>query len=160
MTDVTRPLLAALLNADLAAALGEVLTQESTLTDSRRAAALEKLRQLGLIDLDERDARVNSENLRQTLTALAKPRPTGLDRFLTEQGRVDRYPSDTGTRIQLLEMLAARVLSDHERVEEVEFTTRLSGLADDAVLLRRHLIDYGVVNRTADGAEYWLTARP
>ena len=53
-------------------------------------------------------------------------------------------------------MLAKRALQPGERMTEPVLTVRLEGLADDAVLLRRHLIDYGVAERTPGGEEYWL----
>ena len=159
MADLVRPLLAALVNDDLRLVLAEALAQGAPpLTPARRARATEKLIATEVLSDADGVARFDPDRIRDTLRSLAKPRRDGMDRFLTMAGRVDRYPSNEVERIELLRHLAARAIAPRERLTEPVLTARLSELADDAVLLRRHLVDHGVVQRTPDGLEYWLTA--
>lgn len=90
------------------------------------------------------------------MLATAPARPTGVDRFLRPDGRIDRYPSKAGERVELLAHVAERVLRPGEIVTERELTGRLERFADDVALLRRHLVDHGVVERTPSGSEYAL----
>ncbi|GAA2078395.1 DUF2087 domain-containing protein [Microbacterium hatanonis] len=90
------------------------------------------------------------------MLATAAGRPTGIDRFLRPDGRVDRYPSKASERAELLAHVAERVLRPGEVVTERELTGRLERFADDVALLRRHLVDHGVVERTPSGSEYAL----
>ena len=90
------------------------------------------------------------------MLATAPARPSGIDRFLRPDGRIDRYPSKAGERVELLAHVAERVLRPGEVVTERELTGRLERFADDVALLRRHLVDHGVVERTPSGSEYAL----
>jgi hypothetical protein len=63
-------------------------------------------------------------------------------------------------RIPLLRYLATQAIPELlEPVTERELTERLAELTDDPVALRRAMVDFGVVRRTRDGAEYWRTER-
>lgn len=53
--------------------------------------------------------------------------------------------------------VARRVVSAGERVSEPALNERLSMFVSDVAFFRRHAVDTGVLERTADGALYWLT---
>lgn len=53
--------------------------------------------------------------------------------------------------------VARRVVSAGERVSETALNERLSMFVSDVAFFRRHAVDTGVLERTADGALYWLT---
>ncbi|MDQ1215803.1 DUF2087 domain-containing protein [Microbacterium arborescens] len=55
--------------------------------------------------------------------------------------------------------VARRVVSAGERVSEPALNERLSMFVTDAAFFRRHAVDTGVLERTADGALYWLADR-
>lgn len=159
MADLVRPLLAALINDDLRQVLAETLIADAEpLTAARRARATEKLIATGILSDAEGGLTFDPAQVRTALQSLATPRREGVERFLTPAGKVDRYPSDHATRVELLHHLAHGVLQPSDRLTEPVLTERLRALADDPVLLRRHLVDYGVVQRTPGGEEYWLTA--
>jgi hypothetical protein len=80
-------------------------------------------------------------------------------RFLRE-GRLETMPRRLRDRIPLLRYLATQAMPELlEPVTERELTDRLAELTDDPVGLRRAMVDFGVVRRTRDGAEYWRTER-
>lgn len=161
MTELVRPLLAALVNDDLRLVLAEaIVAGVEPLSPARRERAISKLVSTGVLDDTGDAATFDVAKVRDALRSLAVPRATGVERFLAADGRIDRYPTDHDTRVELLTMIAHRALQPDERVTEPVLTERLEALADDAVLLRRHLIDYGIAQRTPAGTEYWLTPRP
>lgn len=53
--------------------------------------------------------------------------------------------------------VARRVVNAGERVSEPALNERLSVFVSDVAFFRRHAVDTGVLERTADGALYWLT---
>lgn len=57
----------------------------------------------------------------------------------------------------LLQWVAVRVLAPGETVSEAVLNGRLRVLADDTALLRRYLVDAGLVERRQDGSEYALS---
>ncbi|WP_114588320.1 DUF2087 domain-containing protein [Microbacterium arborescens] len=55
--------------------------------------------------------------------------------------------------------VARRVVGAGERVSEPALNERLSMFVTDVAFFRRHAADTGVLERTADGALYWLADR-
>ncbi|MGU3358013.1 DUF2087 domain-containing protein [Microbacterium sp. M4A5_1d] len=55
--------------------------------------------------------------------------------------------------------VARRLVTAGEPVSEPALNERLSMFVTDAAFFRRHAVDTGVLERTADGALYWLADR-
>jgi hypothetical protein len=151
-----RPMIAALANPDTRTMFAEIVLGVAEpgagLSPSRRQHTVDLLRSAGMVDGDGMlDAGVFARVL---AAAPQRERATGVQRFLTADGRIDRYPSNAGERETLLAYIVARVLAPDEVVDEREFTERLAVFADDAAALRRHLVDAGLVERTRSGSEY------
>lgn len=98
---------------------------------------------------------------REALSAAARDRPArqrGLPdatdeqqrvlRNFVEDGRLTRLPARHGQRRVILEYVAHRFDSDRQYVEG-EVNELLSALHDDHVTLRRHLVDAGLLTRSA-----------
>jgi hypothetical protein len=81
---------------------------------------------------------------------------SGVERFLRKDGRIDRYPAKQAPRRMLLEWVAGNVLAPGEALDERSFNLRLAEYADDHVMLRRYLVDAGLVERAPDGSAYFL----
>lgn len=124
------------------------------LSPSRRRRALDSLVKAGLIvALD--DGWGVGDVFTQTLAAAPRPqRRTGVARFLTADGMIDRYPSNQGEREELLRFVAEHALTDDEVLSEQAFNERLARFSEDTAVLRRYLVDFGIVERTASGSEY------
>lgn len=153
-----RGVVAALLNDDLRAVLAETAPREP-LSPARRARALERLEQLGLVR-SEADAVVfDSDAVRALLTP--KPRLTGPERFLDADGRIDRYPLKADERRALLEWVADRAFSPGDLLSEADVNARLEPYAPggDVAVMRRYLVDHELLERTRSGSEYAPTAR-
>lgn len=155
-------------NADSRVVFAEVVLdggRPSALSPARRRRALDALIASGIVverdGAHEVDGDVFAEALRDARegaagTGPARPRRTGIERFLDAEGRIDRYPSNLQERAALLATVAAAVLADGEVVGEREFSERLLRFSNDPALLRRLLVDHGVVERTRSGSEYAL----
>lgn len=156
-----RPVFAALANTDARRVYASIVLQQSApgsdLSPSRRKHSIESLRKAGLIK-DGDDGLVASDAFVEILHAAPKPtRRTGIDRFLTDTGRIDRYPSKPDDRLDLLQLVARNVLAAHEVLTEAEINERLTRYHDDVATLRRYLVDHELVERLPNGAQY---ARP
>jgi hypothetical protein len=80
-----------------------------------------------------------------------------LERYLDATGRVRVYPSKNVRKRLVLAYLAFQFRPGQEYSEaEVNALLRGHHTFDDPALLRRDLFDWGFLDRTADGARYWL----
>ena len=153
-----RPILAALANPAAREIFARVtlgdLPADRTVRQERALAQLENA---GLITRSVDQWSVDEGNLRRLLQQGSRRRPnTGPERFLTADGRIDRYPSQHGERDGFLRFVAGRVLAADETLSEAELGARLSVLTADIALLRRMLVDHGILTRDPAGAEYRL----
>ncbi|WOF23759.1 DUF2087 domain-containing protein [Microbacterium betulae] len=158
-----RPVAAALANDDArrvwaGLVMGRTIEEAAaSLSPSRRARVVGQLVAAGLVREGDDHAADGDVFRRLLAKAAPPPRPTGAERFLTSSGRVDRYPSALAEREELLRLVAARAMSPGETVAEPAPNERLRVLADDVALLRRHLVDHGILERARDGSSYRLT---
>ncbi|MDT0180875.1 DUF2087 domain-containing protein [Microbacterium oleivorans] len=90
----------------------------------------------------------------------AAPRPTGVERFLSPDGRLSGYPARAEERRRLLALIAGRILRPGEVVDEQTVNERLAAISDDVAVLRRYLVDHELVERTRSGTEYAVVADP
>ncbi|MCJ1707478.1 DUF2087 domain-containing protein [Microbacterium sp. VKM Ac-2923] len=124
------------------------------LSPGKRRRVLDRLRSAGLIAPVEGGWKADPEVFRAALTATpAAPRPSGVERFFTE-GRLSTYPSREADRQAVLAQVASHLLTPGESVTEAEITERLHGITDDPALLRRNLVDAGLLSRNPDGSAY------
>lgn len=155
-----RPILAALASPDTRRAIGLLIVDGDlegflgSVSPSRRRHIVDTLRRAGIVgdDLALRDE-VFAEILRREPARKA----TGIDRFL-RHGRIAQYPANLVERERLLRWVAARALGPGEVIGEREINERLAAFSDDTAVLRRYLVDLGIVERRRDGTEYALVA--
>lgn len=79
--------------------------------------------------------------------------PDGPERFLPG-GRLLGLPRRGSDRAAVFALIAARVLTPDELLDERQVTERLAAITDDPVALRRYLVDAGVLARDPDGTGY------
>lgn len=150
-----RRIFGALANEDTRRAYAQAtLGIQSDIPPAKYAKALKNLHAAGLVSAaGEPDEGVFARALAQIASTAPKE---GIQRFLDADGRIDRYPKAYGERVALLRHIGARALKPDEQLSELDLTIRLEEIAEDAVLLRRYLVDYGVVIRRPDGSIYRL----
>jgi hypothetical protein len=96
------------------------------------------------------------DRLRATLKAVAPAPATGVERFLTREGRIIGYPSRWSDRRELLALVLARTMGPDEHLTEAQLGERLAGFTEDVATLRRYLVDAGLLARSPDGRSYRL----
>lgn len=72
-------------------------------------------------------------------------------------GRLERFPRKQKHKLILLEEISKKFELDRFYTER-EVNEILEGLYDDYVTLRRYLVDAGLMDRQADGSQYWRIA--
>jgi hypothetical protein len=157
-----RRLVAALANKDARTAYAQIVLGAklpdvlADLSDRRRNRALAALLESGLVEptsaADELEA---SEAIFRNLLAQQPRRQaqTGLARFM-RLGKIERYPANMAERRELLAWIAGETVEPGERLTERQVNERLLSYTDDVVLLRRYLIDLGLLERTPSGSSY------
>lgn len=155
-TPDARAVVAMLANGDtrrLFALVALGLVDESNASSARDERAITRLLEAGLLVRVGEALAVNSQGLAEALSQYSGPKPRGIARFVRD-GRIVNYPASDEDRLELLMWVGSEVLEEGERVSEREINERLHRFMDEHVLLRRFLIDYGVVQREDDGTNY------
>ena len=146
-----RAVLALLANPDTRRTLARVIAEsEPAAGDKEYRRGLARLTAAGLVV----DGRVDEAALRRLLQESAPPRPEGVERFLTPSGRLIGLPSRPAERLELLALIAGRVLRPGEVVAEKELNRRLAAFDDDVATLRRLMVEAELLERTPTGTEY------
>ena len=123
----------------------------------RRQRALAALLESGLVRRQASGGLVAQDSIFRDLLAQQPRRQpqTGLDRFM-RLGRIERYPANVAERRALLARIANEIIEPGEKLTERQINERLLSYTDDVVLLRRYMIDFGLLQRTATGSSYSL----
>lgn len=153
-----RPIIAALANPDMRRVIGLLIVGDDVegflarRSPSRRRHTVAALRRAGIVD---EDLTLREDVFERVLRREPARRATGIDRFLRD-GRIAQYPANPSERERLLRWVAARALRPGEVIDEREINARLAAFSDDTAVLRRYLVDLGLVERRRDGTEYAL----
>jgi hypothetical protein len=128
----------------------------SGLAGQRRDRAVAALLDAGLVEQTVGKELEASESIfRDLLTQQPKRQAkTGVARFM-RLGRIDRYPASQAERRELLAWIAGETSEPGEELTERKVNERLLSYTDDVVLLRRYMIDFGVLERTTSGSSYF-----
>jgi hypothetical protein len=161
-----RPVIAALMNDTARTTYARIVLGEAgsdvlrELSPSRARRVRDVLVSSGLVEVRGDELIAGDRALRELLSAGATARPTGPERYLGADGRIDRYPAKASERHALLQHVAASVLSAGEVVPEPELNARLERFTADVAALRRFLVDAALVERTRSGSRYALAVVP
>ena len=155
-----RRVMAALANSDARTAYAQIVLGAGP-TDAapggpRRDRAIAALLDAGLVERTAGNELEASESIfRDLLAQQPKRQPqTGVARFM-RLGRIDRYPANQAERRELLAWIAGETFAPGEELTERKVNERLLSYTDDVVLLRRYMIDFGVLERTPSGSSYF-----
>lgn len=78
-----------------------------------------------------------------------------ISRFLRE-GKITQFPRKQSEREQLMRYVAAACFSGGSKLTEAQVDEKISVYHEDTALIRRYLVDHGIVKRAVDGSAYWL----
>ena len=125
------------------------------LKDQRRNRAVAALLESGLVDRNAGGELVASKAVfRDLLTQQPRRQPQeGVARFM-RLGRIERYPANKAERRDLLAWIVSDAITAGEDLTEKQVNERLLSYTDDVVMLRRYLIDFGLLERTRSGSSY------
>ena len=157
-----RRVVAALANNDARTAYAQIVLGArlsdvvAGLNDRRRNRAIAALLESGLVERDAANELVASEAIfRDLLTQQPRRQAqTGVARFM-RLGRIERYPANMAERRELLAWLVSEAIEPGEQLTEKQVNERLLSYTDDVVMLRRYMIDFGLLERTPSGSSYW-----
>ncbi|MFB0838429.1 MULTISPECIES: DUF2087 domain-containing protein [unclassified Arthrobacter] len=158
-----RRVLAALGNSDARTAYAQIVLGAAPndilpdVKEQRRHRAIAALLESGLVQRRASGELVAEETIFRDLLAQQPRRQpqTGLDRFM-RLGRIERYPANLAERRALLARIATEAIAPGEKLAERQVNERLLSYTDDVVLLRRYMVDFGVLQRTPSGSAYSL----
>lgn len=156
-----RRVVATLANSDARTAYAQIVLGAGPsdvlpgLKDQRRNRAIAALLESGLVQQHAAGELAAPESVfRDLLTQLPRRQAqTGVARFM-RLGRIERYPANMAERRELLEFIVSEAIGPGERLTEKQVNARLLSYTDDVVLLRRYLVDFGLMERTASGSSY------
>lgn len=153
-----RRVMAALANQDARTAYAQIVLWDDVLPgakEQRRGRVIAILLEAGLVEMAGNGELTASDRIfRNLLTQQPKRQPkTGVERFLS-LGRIDRYPASAADRRELLAWIVGEAIQPGEDLTERQVNERLLSYTDDVVLLRRYLVDFGLLERTASGSSY------
>lgn len=124
------------------------------LKPAKRSGAIKTLEAAGLLAPGDTGLSLDPTVFRRALESGApKERAVGVQRFLVGN-RIDRYPANQAERYELLQWVLERALSETEELNEALINQRLAAFTGDVALLRRYLVDHGLLHRAADGSSY------
>jgi hypothetical protein len=157
-----RRVVAALANNDARTAYAQIVLGAklpdvvADLSDRRRDRAIAALLESGLVEptAAANELKASDAVFRELLAQQPRRQAqTGLTRFM-RLGRIERYPANMAERRELLAWIAGEVVGPDEQLTEKQVNERLLSYTDDVVLLRRYLIDFGLLERTPSGSSY------
>lgn len=99
---------------------------------------------------------LSKNNARMVLNDSRLDYPAELRKFLNESGQVQRYPNKLSAQKLIIEYLAPKFEMGKKYTEkEVNELLNRWHTYQDPARLRRDLVDYEFLQRTADGSKYW-----
>lgn len=156
-----RRVVAALANHDTRTAYAQIVLGTklpdlvADLNNQRRNRAIAALLESGLVERNAANELEASEAIFRVLLTQQPRRQaqTGVARFM-RLGRIERYPANMAERRELLAWIVSEAIKPGEHLAEKQVNERLLTYTDDVVMLRRYIIDFGLLERTPSGSSY------
>lgn len=150
---------AGLKNPAMRELLGQVLTgqdPERGAAGARSSKDLARWEQIGLLRRGQTGAwELNEQLLGDTLAAAgaAKADRSGINRFF-DGTKLHTLPAKPADRMQVMAYLRDAVIGGDEQLREDQVNERLRVFHPDTALIRRYLVDHGLLLRAVDGSSY------
>lgn len=138
---------------------GQEALSTSPIPPQKAERSLAALERAGLLDRSTQPWTQHPEVFAAALSRATPGTPVGIERFLSE-GRILSMPTRPAERRELLELVAARTFTADIDLTEPEVNERLGAWSADVALLRRDLVDQGILDRDPSGAHYRLPGAP
>ncbi len=82
--------------------------------------------------------------------------PASIERFFTPDSRLRVMPAKPAPRRLVLRWIAAQTVGPEEKLAEVDLNLRLRRYHEDTAMLRRYMVDLGIIARDPAGRDYTL----
>lgn len=152
---------AGLKNPSMRRLLGAVLSGEGAPEQPGKAELkdLERWTAIGLLRRDGSGWTLNEELLQQTLASAsaAKADRQGIRRYF-DQHALHTLPAKPADRHAVLIYLRDAVMDKDGELREEQLNERLRVFHPDVALLRRYMVDHGLLLRAANGSSYRMGA--
>lgn len=159
MNGVGVEVFAGLKNPQMRRVLAAILLEEQQRLGSDRTTAknLERWVKIGLVIEQEGSWVLNEQLLSDTLAAGAKPRTEreGIERFF-RGFKLTTLPAKPTERLAVLTHIRDAVIGGDQQLTEAQLNERLRVIHEDVALLRRYMVDHGLLERDGDGSRYTL----
>ncbi|MCW4466031.1 DUF2087 domain-containing protein [Glutamicibacter sp. MNS18] len=153
---------AGLKNPGMRKVLGAILLGQADRLASDRTTTknLERWEKSGLLSRDGSGWALNEKMLNEVLRSQAKPATDreGVERFFTGL-RLDTLPAKPAERFEVLKYIRDAVIQPDDRLTETQLNERLRVIHPDVALVRRYMVDHGLVHRAGDGSVYTRPTR-
>lgn len=154
---------AGLKNPAMRAVLGAVLLQETgrLALDRQTTKSLERWEKIGLLSKQGAVWSLNESMLEEAIKSQAKPAThrESVERFFTGL-QLNSLPAKPAERFQVLKYVRDAVIHVGEELAEAQLNERLRVIHPDVALIRRYMVDFGLVDRTANGSTYSRNDQP
>ena len=150
---------AGLKNPQMRTILGQVLAGQAQEIDAQakaNAKALQRWAGIGLLAQGANGSwQVNEQLLADTLASAgaAKADRSGILRFF-DGPKLHTLPAKPADRREVLLYLRDAVIAEGQVLREEQLNERLGVFHPDTALIRRYLVDHGLLSRAADGSSY------
>lgn len=138
---------------------GQEALSASLVPPQKAERSLTALERVGLLDRSTEPWTQHPEVFAAALSRATPSTPVGIERFLND-GRILGFPVRPDERRELLQLVVARTFEPGIDLTETEVNERLGAWSSDVALLRRYLVDHGLLDRDAAGAHYRLSGEP
>jgi len=150
---------AGLKNPAMREVLGAVLCHrgDELAADRNTEKNLQRWQKIGLLQRGERGWQINDQMLAEALRAQSRPASerAGVERYFNGP-KLHTLPAREGDRLTVLEYIRDAVMDPGEELSEQRLNERLMVIYPDVALLRRYMVDHGLLLRAADGTGYRL----
>ncbi|WP_423299433.1 DUF2087 domain-containing protein [Glutamicibacter nicotianae] len=148
---------AGLKNPSMRRLLGAVLSGQGAPEPASKSERkdLERWASIGLLRHDGSGWALDDELLEKTLASAsaAKANRSGIRRFF-DGHRLQSLPAKPADRHEVVLYLRNAIIGDGEELREEQLNERLRVFHPDVALLRRYMVDHGLLQRAADGTGY------
>ena len=148
---------AGLKNTSMRRLLGAVLSGHGVPEQANKSERkdLERWASIGLLRQEGSGWALNDELLEKTLASAsaAKADRVGIRRFFDEH-KLHSLPAKPADRHEVLVYLRNAVIGAGDELREEQLNERLRVFHPDVALLRRYMVDHGLLQRAADGSGY------
>lgn len=135
--------------------IGPLTADDIDRLSGKEKKAFARLQASGIVRWEDGVVRIDSDVLRSPLTREAKHSPKSVIDKYFDGVRLHTMPRRPEDRISALRWIVEQVVPENSTVTETSLNERLSVFHPDVAMLRRYMVDLGLLDRSQDGSSYY-----